>query len=365
MSRIVVKVGSNILTRPDGNPDITNMSALVDQIAALHALGHQIILVSSGAVACGRGSVKPHNRLDAVAERQLFSAVGQIRLINLYARLFESYGLTIGQVLTQKENFSSRQAYLNQRACMLTMLDCGVIPVVNENDTVSLTELMFTDNDELSGMVATMTDADMLIILSNVDGIYTGDPTDAQSRLISTITPDDTPETYISSAKSGYGRGGMSTKCSIARKVADEGIAVVIARGNRPRVLVDLITGPSSVPHTLFAPASRQLSNIKRWIAHSDSFAKGSVIINDRAAAAITGSHAVSLLPLGVTDIQGEWAAGDIICIIDSKGTRIAIGRASYDSSETQQYIGRHDMPPLVHYDYLYIENTVSPTDND
>ena len=143
--RIVVKVGSNVLTRPDGKPNVTNLSALVDQVAALRGLGHEVILVSSGAVACGRGALKPQKQLDAVAQRQLFSSIGQISLINLYNSLFSEYGYVVGQVLTQKENFSSRESYLNQRACMQTMLENGVIPIVNENDTASLTELMFTD----------------------------------------------------------------------------------------------------------------------------------------------------------------------------------------------------------------------------
>ncbi|MDE5785667.1 MAG: glutamate 5-kinase, partial [Duncaniella sp.] len=157
MSRIVVKVGSNVLTRADGKPNVTNMSALVDQIAHLRGNGHEIVLVSSGAVACGRGAVVPSRQLDAVASRQLFSSIGQIKLINLYNQLFGAYGIVVGQVLTQKENFASRTSYLNQRACMLTMLENGVLPIVNENDTSSLTELMFTDNDELSGLIATMT----------------------------------------------------------------------------------------------------------------------------------------------------------------------------------------------------------------
>ena len=189
--RIVVKVGSNVLTRPDGKPNVTNMSALVDQIAALRSLGHELILVSSGAVACGRGVLKPSKQLDAVAQRQLFSSIGQIRLINLYNSLFAEYGYVVGQVLTQKENFSSRTSYLNQRACMQTMLENGVIPIVNENDTASLTELMFTDNDELSGLIAAMMDADILVILSNVDGIYDGNPADPDSRLIPVVRPGE------------------------------------------------------------------------------------------------------------------------------------------------------------------------------
>ncbi len=356
MSRIVIKVGSNVLTRADRHPNYTNMSAIVDQIAALRKLGHQIILVSSGAVACGRSAITPSRQLDSVAQRQLFASIGQIKLLNIYNDLFQSYGIVVGQVLTQKENFASRSAYLNQRQCMLTMLDNGVLPIVNENDTVSLTELMFTDNDELSGLVATMVDADMLIILSNVDGIYTGAPTDPASHLIPVVNSEDNVAGNVVAGKSGFGRGGMLTKCSIARKVADEGIAVIIARGDRANVLTDILTNPDKTPHTLFTPSSRPLSTIKRWIAHSDSFAKGSVTINDNATKALLGERAVSLLPVGVVAIDGEWEEGDIIAIKDASGSRIAVGRASVDSHVAQFSMGQHGCQPIVHYDYLYLE---------
>ncbi|MCH5325696.1 MAG: glutamate 5-kinase [Duncaniella sp.] len=356
MSRIVVKVGSNVLTRRDGMPDVTNMSALVDQIASLRESGHEVVLVSSGAVACGRGAVTPRKELDAVASRQLYSSVGQIRLINLYNQLFGAYGIVVGQVLTQKENFASRTSYLNQRACMLTMLDNGVIPIVNENDTASLTELMFTDNDELSGLIATMTDADTLIILSNVDGIFTGSPSDPDSHLIERVEPGRDVSEYVVAAKSGFGRGGMGTKCGIASKVAAEGVAVLIARGNRPGILVDLIEHPETVPHTLFEPSAAPLSNIKRWIAHSGSFAKGIVRVNARAADVLVSDRAVSLLPVGITAVEGEWEEGDIISIIGPDGRHIGIGRAAMASAEAQVSTGKRGQRPLVHYDYLYIE---------
>lgn len=353
--RIVVKVGSNVLTRPDGMPNTTNMSALVDQIAALRALGHEIVLVSSGAVACGRGAVTPRHTLDSVAARQLYSSIGQIRLINLYSQFFAGYGIVIGQVLTQKENFSSRSAYLNQRACMLTMLENGVIPVVNENDTVSLTELMFTDNDELSALIASMVDADTLIILSNVDGVYTGAPTDASSRLISRVAPGQDLTDCVVAAKSGFGRGGMGSKCGMASKVACEGITVIIARGDRPGVLVDVIEHPDRVPHTLFEPAA-PLSTVKRWIAHSTSFAKGIITVDARAAEALRSDRAVSLLPVGVTAVEGEWEEGDIIAVNGPDGCRIAMGRAATDSTEAAASAGHRGCRPLVHYDYLYLE---------
>ncbi|MCM1077730.1 MAG: glutamate 5-kinase [Bacteroides sp.] len=354
--RIVVKVGSNVLTRPDGKPNVTNMSALVDQIAALRVMGHEIILVSSGAVACGRGVLKPLRQLDAVAQRQLFSSIGQIRLINLYNSLFGEYGYVVGQVLTQKENFSSRTSYLNQRACMQTMLENGVIPIVNENDTASLTELMFTDNDELSGLIAAMMDADVLIILSNVDGIYDGDPTDPTSQLIRRVDPGDDVSSNVVATKSGFGRGGMGTKCGIARKLSEEGIEVCIARGDRPNVLTDLILHPDTTPHTSFIPRAESLSNIKRWIAHSGSFAKGIVRVNNNAANALRSDRAVSLLPIGVTGTEGEWEEGDIVTLMADDGEVIGVGRASLGSADTIPLIGKRGSRPVVHYDYLFIE---------
>lgn len=354
--RIVVKVGSNVLTRPDGKPNVTNMSSLVDQIATLRSFGHEVILISSGAVACGRGAVQPLRQLDSVAQRQLFSSVGQIRLINLYNDLFASYGYVVGQVLTQKENFSSRSAYLNQRACMQTMLENGVIPIVNENDTASLTELMFTDNDELSGLIAAMMDADMLIILSNVDGIYTGSPANPDSRLIPKVATGRDLSEYVVAAKSGFGRGGMGTKCGIARKLSEEGVTVLIARGDRPNVLVDLIITPETTPHTEFEPRPEPISNIKRWIAHSSSFAKGVIRVNANAAKALRSDKAVSLLPVGVISAEGEWEEGDIVNILSTTGEHIGVGRASLDSDETKAAIGKRGGKPVIHYDYLFLE---------
>ena len=305
--RYVIKIGSNVLTRTDGKLDITRISAVVDQVAWLRSMGHQVILVSSGAVACGRGELHTDRRLDSVEQRQLFSALGQAKLINLYYDLFREYGIHVGQVLTMKENFSSRQQYLNQRACMEVMLDNGVVPIVNENDTVSVTELMFTDNDELSGLIASMMNAHCLIILSNIDGIYTGSPSNPEARLIRQVKPGDDLTPYIQTERSGFGRGGMLTKCSIARRVAEEGIRVIIANGGRTNILTDLLTRPEEIPHTEFLPVSQPVSGIKKWLAHSQSFAKGEVHINTKAAEALRGNQAVSLLMVGVTQIKGDF----------------------------------------------------------
>ena len=253
MKRIVVKVGSNALTRPDGRLDVTRMSALVDQIAWLRQKGYEVILVSSGAVACGRRELDSVNHeLDSVEQRQLFSALGQAKLIGLYYDLFREYHTHVGQVLTMKENFRPGEQYENQRACMRVMLENGVLPIVNENDTVSVTELMFTDNDELSGLIAQMMEADTLILLSNIDGIYTGHPDDAASRLISEVTPGTDLSQYIQTEKSSAGRGGMQSKYATASKIQQAGITVIIANGKRENILVDLIEQPESTPHTIF-----------------------------------------------------------------------------------------------------------------
>lgn len=354
--RYVIKIGSNVLTRTDGKLDITRISAVVDQVAWLRSMGHLVILVSSGAVACGRGELHTDRRLDSVEQRQLFSALGQAKLINLYYDLFREYGIHVGQVLTMKENFSSRQQYLNQRACMEVMLDNGVVPIVNENDTVSVTELMFTDNDELSGLIASMMNAHCLIILSNIDGIYTGSPSNPEARLIRQVKPGDDLTPYIQTERSGFGRGGMLTKCSIARRVAEEGIRVIIANGGRTNILADLLTRPEEIPHTEFLPVSQPVSGIKKWLAHSQSFAKGEVHINAKAAEALRGNQAVSLLMVGVTQVKGDFEEGDIVSIIDPQGQRIGIGRSAYSSHEAILAIGKHDVKPIIHYDYLSID---------
>ncbi len=190
-------------------------------------------------------------------------------------------------MLATKENFARRVNYLNQQHCMSAMLAAGVItPIVNENDTVSLTELMFTDNDELSGLIATMMSADRLIILSNIDGLYTGDPADPASRLIARVEPGYDPSEHIAASKSSLGRGGMVSKCRISRRVAAEGIEVVVANGKREGVIGPLAGLGGDVPHTLFAASARPASGVKKWIAHSDSFAKGMLTVNDGAAEA-------------------------------------------------------------------------------
>lgn len=354
--RIVVKVGSNVLTRADGTLDTDRMAALADQIAALHRAGVEVIVVSSGAVAAGRGVIAAGHRLDAVSARQLYSAVGQVKLIRRYYELFDARGIVCGQVLTTKQDFETRRHYLNQRNSIRVMLENGVVPIVNENDTVAVTELMFTDNDELSGLVAAMMGAEALIILSNIDGIYDGSPSDPASQVIRRVAPGRDLSQYIDTARSSRGRGGMTTKSRISSRVAGEGIEVVIANGRRDNILTDLVLTDRDVVCTRFEAAPRPASGVKKWIASSEGFAKGALHLDAGAAAAVSQSKAASILAVGVTAVEGDFERDDLVRILSPDGTQLAVGRISCDSETARRSIGRKGLKPLVHCDYLYLE---------
>ena len=256
-----------------------------------------------------------------------------------------------------------------------------MIPIVNENDTISVSELMFTDNDELSGLIASMMDVQALIILSNIDGIYNGSPADPSSEVIREIEHGKDLSSYIQTSKSSFGRGGMLTKTNIARKVADEGITVIIANGKRDNILVNILRNEESrmkdeesssdmtaqpnsssfVPHsslkyTRFIPSPQPVSSVKKWIAHSEGFAKGELHINDCATQVLTSDKAVSILPIGIIDVRGEFEKDDIVRIIDFEGNPVGVGKANCSSEQAREAMGKHGKKPVVHYDYLYIE---------
>lgn len=366
--RIVVKIGSNVLTRADGMLDVTRLSSIVDQLAELKKAGVELVVVSSGAVASGRGELRELDglaRLDQVSARQLFSAVGQAKLINRYYDFFREHGIHCGQVLATKENFAQRRHYLNQKNCMDTMLRHGVVPIVNENDTVSVTELMFTDNDELSGLIAAMMDADKLIILSNIDGLFTGNPADPSSKLIRRLEATDDPSSFISTAKSSLGRGGMGSKCRIARRVATEGIEVVLGNGKRDGIIPALAAvGEPKVPCTVFPASDAAPSGLKKWIAHSDSFAKGALYVNEGAADALLRGGA-SVLPVGVERVEGDFEAEDIVTVCSPAGETIAWGRVAADTGAARAVMGKSGERPLIHADFLYVDETIKFRDNE
>jgi glutamate 5-kinase len=354
--KIVVKVGSNVLTREDGMLNISRMAHIVEQIAQLKKEGVHVILVTSGAVAAGRAGVEPIRKLDPVSSRQLWSAVGQVKLINRYADLFQERGVTCAQVLTTKENFGDRLHYLNMRNCMQTLLENDVVPIVNENDTISVTELMFTDNDELSGLIASMMDMEALILLTNVDGVYTSSPDQKGSELIRTIQHNRSAEGInISTKKSNFGRGGMLTKYHIAAKLASQGISVFIANGFRENILLKILHDKSDTAYTHFLPSSKKSSGVRKWLSHSDDFARGEVVINEGAKSALLSDRAVSLLMIGITSVSGFFKEGDIVRIKDGEGNLLGLGKASFSSEESESEKGGKRTKPFIHYDYLYL----------
>ncbi len=353
--KIVVKVGSNVITRSNGLPNTERIAQLVTQIAQLKKKGIEVILVSSGAVASGRSLIKPQGKQDAVASRQLLAAIGQVKLINTYKKYFAEHQQLCAQVLVTKEDFRDRVHYLNMKNCINILLENGVIPVVNENDVVAVTELMFTDNDELAGLIAAMMNADSLFILSNVDGIYDGDPKQEGSKVITKVN-QATPQlsSYISTGKSEFGRGGMLTKCAIALKVAKLGIQVHIMNGTTDDILLKVLA--DKAVHTHFE-AQHQKSETKKWIANAETAATGEVVLNQGAKTVISSGKAASLLPVGIIAVRGNFKTGDIIKLLDEEQQLIGLGLAKYGSDKARERLGQKNQRPLVHYDYLYTIN--------
>lgn len=352
---MVVKVGTNVLTRPDGLLDMTSISGLVDQIAELKRMGISVILVSSGAVGAGRSLLPLKEQTNKVVRRQVLSSIGQVRLMEIYREFFSNHGLFCAQVLATKEDFRDRRHYLNMKNCFQALLRDQVVPVVNENDVISVTELMFTDNDELAGLVAAMINAEGLVILSSVDGVMDGPPDDLDSRVIPEIDPADPKwEKFILPSRSSFGRGGMHTKFRIAGKAAKVGIATYIANGRSSDVLPRIATGEQM--GTLFRP-KEGVSGFKKWIAYNESVPKGKVQINAGAVEALRSVNRVtSLLPVGVEAIIGAFEKGDIIHILNEQEELIGWGIAQYDHEKARMNLGKKGKKALVHYDYLYVE---------
>ncbi len=356
--KITIKIGSNVLAKPDGTLNVSRIAHLVDQIAFLRKNGVEVVVVSSGAVAAGRAVLQPSKKTDAVSQRQLWAALGQVKLISRYSDFFGEHGLVCAQVLTTKENFSSRAHYLNMKNCFTTLLENKVIPIVNENDTISVTELMFTDNDELSGLIASMVNSEALILLTNVDGVYNANPKDENAQLIRQIEINDSePENAISTECSDFGRGGMLTKFRIAQKVASDGIGVYVANGTTENVLIDLLNIQKDLNHTYFVPNPKIANSVKKWIAYSDDFAKGEVTVNQGAIDALNSEKAVSLLPVGIMKVNREFKKDDLIKITDESGKVIGVGKASYGSDKIETEKQSDKQKPIVHYDYLRLEN--------
>ena len=353
--RILVKIGSNVLTLASGLPDKNRIAHIVRQVAELKKQGILVVLVSSGAVAAGR-SITEINSPDSVSRRQALASIGQIELMRIYRDEFLKHELLCSQVLVTKDSFRTRQHYLNVKNCLNTLLTNNITPIINENDVVYITELMFTDNDELSGLVASMVSAESLLLLSNVDGIFTAHPSEPGAELIKEYIDDEVDlNDAVSDTKSEFGRGGMFTKANTAKRIAGLGIDVYIGNGTQNNIIDAVLKKETG---TFFKAHSSTITPVKKWIAQAGDFSEALIIINEGAKEALLSSNANSLLPVGVVAIEGSFEEGEVISIVDEEKNPIGLGKVAYSSEEAVLYIGEREQTALVHYNYLFLEPT-------
>lgn len=349
VSRVVVKFGTGILTDARKLPDPAQMGQLVSQIAGLRNAGREVVLVSSGAVGAGMGALGFSKRPRELASLQACAAVGQSRLMAQYESLFSRHGVQVAQVLLTHGDLADHDRHLNARNTLLTLLGRGVIPIINENDAVSVTELKFGDNDRLSALVACLLPADLLVIMTSVDGVLTGfgDPDAKVVPIIERI--DATVEAAAQGTTSATAVGGMITKIEAARMAVRAGIPMVIASGRRPGVLARVVAG--DVEGTLFVPHPGKLRGRKRWIAFFHH-AKGRLTIDAGARRALVESGRSLLLP-GVVQSEGTFAEGDVISILDAGGRELARGIAGMSSA--QIHARKRTRVEVVHRDNLVL----------
>ncbi|RUM52144.1 MAG: glutamate 5-kinase [Methylococcus sp.] len=337
--RIVVKIGSSLLTDPGRGLNQQAIAEWVRQIAALREQGVEVLLVSSGSVAEGMRRLGWSNRPQALYELQAAASVGQMGLIQAYETRFQHHGLHTAQVLLTHEDLSDRRRYLNARSTLLTLLGYGVIPVINENDVVATEEIQFGDNDTLASLVANLVEADLVIILTDQSGLYNRDPTvNADATLIDQIEISDSRLKRMAGvSRSGLGRGGMMTKVAAAAVAARSGAATVIASGRDKDVLTRVIAGESV--GSFLIPDSEPLVARKRWLA-GQLQVKGRIVI-DSGAVDVLRKSGRSLLPVGVLSVAGRFSRGDLVACLSESGEEVVRGLANYGADETDKIKGR------------------------
>ena len=349
VSRIVVKLGTGVLTDSQKRPDPAQFRQLVDQLAALRRAGREVVLVTSGAVGAGMGALGYQSRPAAAAEKQACAAVGQSKLMAEYDRLFAAHGLVVAQVLLTHDDLEHHERHLNARNTLVTLLQHGVVPIINENDAVSYTEIKFGDNDKLSALVASLLPADLLVILTTVDGMieHFGTP---EARLLPEVRKIDAAiEGMAGGTTSATAVGGMKSKIDAARIAVRSGIPLVIASGRKPTVLADILAGAEE--GTLFVPSAAKLKGRKRWIAFFHH-ARGMIVVDDGARKALR-TAGKSLLPPGIARCEGTFAAGDVVRICDLEGTEFARGLARFSADAIRT--GTLKRVEVIHRDDLVI----------
>ncbi|MCA9944406.1 MAG: glutamate 5-kinase [Ardenticatenaceae bacterium] len=336
--RIVVKLGTSVLTGGTPQLDHPHMVELVRQCAALYRQGKDIIICTSGAIAVGRHRLGFPDIPNTVANKQMFAAVGQSRLMQMWERYFEIFGIHVGQILLTRADVTNRKRYLNARDTLQTLLDNRIVPVINENDAVATEEIKVGDNDNLSALVSTLAEADLLLLLTDQPGLFTADPrTNPDAQLIPEVNKiDETVKALAGGSVSGLGVGGMSTKLQAADVARRAGADVVIAAGSAPNVIARITSGESV--GTRFPALENPLENRKRWI-FAGRKPKGCVVIDEGAAQALL-ENGRSLLPAGIIAINGSFERGETICIEGPDKKELARGIARYASNDLHQIAG-------------------------
>ena len=337
--RIVVKIGTSSLTYPTGKLNLSRLEGLVREVADIQNEGREMILVSSGAVGAGLGRLGFKRRPSKIPEKQAAAAVGQGILMHIYEKLFSEYGQVVAQVLLTRFDLLERRCYLNARNALMTLLNLGVIPIVNENDTIIVEGLHFGDNDTLSALVAGLVEADLLLILSDIDGLYTADPREHPEAVLLPVVEEITEE--VAQLAGGVGSelasGGMATKLQAARIATSSGLPMVIANSQEERIIRRVLAGESI--GTLFLSKEHKLDARQRWIAFG-STVRGSVVVDAGAREAIL-QRGKSLLPSGITAIEGVFEAGQVVQVKDPGGQEIARGMVNYSSGAVERIRGK------------------------
>ena len=338
--RLVVKVGSALLRDPQGGLREPVVEHIVQQLFTLRRQGHEVLLVSSGAVALGIQVLGEQGIPRTIVHQQAAAAIGQSHLIWTYERLFGVFGQKVAQILLTHEDLRSRTRYLNARNTLLTLLQYSVIPIINENDTVSVEEIRFGDNDTLSAMVCNLVDADVLVLLTHRDGLYTADPDlDPQATLMPVVEKIDARiEAMAGSTTHSTGRGGMASKIRAAKVAGANGVHTYIANGLHSEVILRILTGERVGTH-IYPPAPTRLSSRKRWIGYALK-TRGEIVVNDGAKAALM-TQGKSLLPAGVVQVSGDFRFGDPVACVDMAAQRFAQGLVNYSAAELQAIRGQ------------------------
>jgi len=365
--RVVVKIGTSSITNDLGRIREEMVTSLCDQVAAVRRDGHEVLVVSSGAVASGVAALGMTERPSDTLTLQAVSAVGQSRLMSRYDAALSAHGLTGAQVLLVPNDFIDRRQYLHARDTLQRLLDLGCVPIINENDAIASDEIRFSDNDRIAALVAHSVGADMLVLLTDIAGLYTANPMlDPTAELIAEVGADD-PLLSVDAGSSGTNRGsgGMASKLAAARIASSSGVQTLIAAASRPDVLVDAVSGRGEIG-TRFVPRRRELSARKLWIAYAAQPA-GSIVVDEGAARALLTRN-VSLLHAGVTAVHGHFDVGDTVEIVSPDGAVIARGMAAVPADVARSSAGRRSAdlaegvsPEVVHRDDLVNLATTAP----